>query len=55
MKKTAWLTEVESRVLDLGQGIRFSRSFERSERVRKADRLQFGGGGWEDIVSFSLG
>lgn len=49
-KKMALPTMLKSRVLDLGQGMRFSRTLEKSEGVRRVDRLD--GVGGEDIVSF---
>jgi len=53
-KKMAWLAEVGSRGLDLGQGMRFERTWERREGVRRVERLEFDGGGWEDILRLQI-
>jgi hypothetical protein len=50
LKKTALPTELKSRVLDLGQGMRFERTLEKSEGVRRVERSELDGGGWEDIL-----
>jgi hypothetical protein len=52
-KKMALPTVLKSRVLDLGQGMRFSRTLEKSEGVRRAERLD--GGGGEGIIRFVWG
>jgi hypothetical protein len=43
---------LKSRVLDLAQGMRFSRTLEKSEGVRSVERSELGGVGWEDILGF---
>jgi hypothetical protein len=54
-KKMAVPTALKSRVLYLGQGMRFSRTLEKSEGVRSVERSELGGVGWEDILGFFLG
>jgi len=45
-------TALKSRVLDLGQGMRFSRTLEKSEGVRRVERSELDGVDWEDILRF---